>query len=110
MLTIEERELPEGLVLALSGTVDMYGSPDLKIRLDARTGGGLRRLVVDLAAVDFIDSSGLAALVSAQRRMRRSGGRLQLAALTPRVHDVLSLMQLLPIFEIHGTVQDALTA
>jgi anti-sigma B factor antagonist len=110
MLRIEERELPEGLVLGLAGTVDMYSSPDLKTRLDTWTDGRLRRLVVDLASVDFIDSSGLAALVSAQRRMRRTGGRLQLAALTPRVHDVLALMQLLTIFEIHGTVQDALSA
>jgi anti-anti-sigma factor len=112
MLKIEEQAVPgsDGVLLTLEGTLDMYASPDLKRRLDAITGARMRRIVLDLGLVDFVDSSGLAALVSTQRRMRRVEGRLQLANLTRRVRDVFELMQLSPLFEIHDSVEEALGA
>jgi anti-sigma B factor antagonist len=110
MLRIEETESEGVIVLALDGTIDMYSSPDLKTRLDEMTKRRAPRIVVDLGAVDFIDSSGLAAFVGTRRRMKAYEGRLLLAALTKRVRDVLALMQLTAFFEIHETVEGALVA
>jgi anti-sigma B factor antagonist len=110
MLKIDDRTRPEGTVLSLDGTVDMYASPDLKGRLDQLTEGRTSRIVIDLSGVDFIDSSGLAALVGTQRRMKRYEGRLQLTGLSERVTDVFALMQLTDLFEIHETVDEALGA
>ncbi len=84
MLKIEDSTRENGTVITLAGTVDMYASPDLKRRLDGLTEQTTARIVIDLSGVDFIDSSGLAALVGTQRRMRRYDGHLLLAAPTTR--------------------------
>ncbi len=110
MLRIEETERRESYVLVLDGTVDMYSSPDVKSRLDELTERRVPRIVLDLGGVDFIDSSGLAALVGTRRRMKGYEGHLKIAALTDRVRDVFALMQLTDFFEIHDTVEEALTA
>ena len=108
MLKIEDSTRENGTVITLAGTVDMYASPDLKRRLDGLTEQTTARIVIDLSGVDFIDSSGLAALVGTQRRMRRYDGHLLLAAPTTRVRDVFALMQLTEFFEISDSVEEAL--
>ncbi len=110
MLKSDDASRSNGTVLTLQGTVDMYASPDLKGRLDGLTDRRTDRIVIDLSGVEFIDSSGLAALVGTQRRMKKYEGRLQLSGLSERVKDVFALMQLTDLFEIHATVDEAFTA
>ena len=74
-LTVEP--LPQGLVLALSGELDLATAPDVRERLGAAVDSGTRRIVVDLRAVTFMDSIGLAAVVHARSRLS-AGGRLAL--------------------------------
>ena len=68
-----------------------------------------RRVVLDLAAVEFIDSSGLGALVSALKAARTGGGELRLAALRPNVRQLLEIMRLDRVFSLYGTVEEATT-
>lgn len=65
-----------------------------------------RRIVLDLGAVEFIDSSGLGAIVAAMKAMG-SGQRLDLAALTPVVDKVFRMTRMDTIFVIHDTVAQA---
>ena len=71
---------------------------------------GNYNLAVDLAAVDFMDSSGLAVLISGLRRTKEHQGSLVLVAPTPSVKRVLSITGLDKVFPIYDTVEDATQA
>ncbi|MBM3714529.1 MAG: STAS domain-containing protein [Actinobacteria bacterium] len=72
----------------------------------ARTGGSV--VVVDLSATEFIDSSGLGALVACLKTARQSGGDLRLAAPTEQVTMVLGLTNLDRVLRPRATVDEAL--
>jgi len=85
-------------------------SPELKGEFLILCRPKLHKLVVDLSEVDFCDSSGLSALLIAERRMRDSGGILKLAGLKKKVLDLMKISQLDRVFQIHSTVAEALKA
>jgi anti-sigma B factor antagonist len=74
---LTEEPLAGGLVLAVSGELDIATAPGLRERLGAAVDSGMTRIVVDLRRVTFMDSIGLAAVVHARSRLR-AGGRLAL--------------------------------
>ena len=67
-----------------------------------------RQLVVDLSAVEMIDSAGLGELVAVLKLARASHSTVKLAAPSRRVHALLKLTNLSSLFEIHRTTEDAL--
>jgi anti-anti-sigma factor len=69
---------PAGLVITVSGELDIATAPALRDRLDAALEAGTRRLVIDLSAVTFLDSVALATIVHAKQRLPEDG-RLALA-------------------------------
>ena len=70
-MTVEP--LPSGLAFTVSGEVDLATAPELRERLSAALDSGVTRVVVDLRAVTFMDSIGLAAIVHARSRLRADG-------------------------------------
>lgn len=71
-------------VLSLSGELDLYTTPRVRQELDAVVRGGGRHVVVDLRNVAFIDSTMLATLVEALRRLRAVHGELVVVSDDPR--------------------------
>ena len=70
---LTEQPLPGGLVLAVSGELDLATAPDLRERLGTAIDCGMTRIVVDLQDVTFMDSIGLAAILHARSRLRAVG-------------------------------------
>ncbi len=66
-----------------------------------------KQIVVNLAEVSYIDSSGVGTLAGLHASAKAGGATLKLAALSPRVKDVLVITKLGTIFEIYDTVDDA---
>jgi anti-sigma B factor antagonist len=66
-----------------------------------------RQIIVDLAGLEFIDSSGLAALVRVRKHARHTGGDLLLAAPQQQVLRVLTVTRLIEVFSVHGCVEEA---
>jgi anti-sigma B factor antagonist len=66
-----------------------------------------QKLVLDFAGVDWINSSGLGALIAAQGLMRESRGELRLAGLNDSVKMVMVINKLNLVFDIHPTVAEA---
>ena len=62
-----------GVVVAVTGELDMLTVPALREELDSVIEGGVRRIVLDLSDVSFIDSVSLAAIVTARRRLGEGG-------------------------------------
>ena len=99
--------LPKGAVLVVEGQVDMHTSPELRVKLRENLEKKMTPLVVDLTKVQFIDSSGLATLIEALQAVGKYGGRLRLCGLAPAVKNLFKLSNLISIFDIRATREDA---
>ncbi len=109
-IEITTEKITAGYVVRLKGDVDMNSSPDVRSNLGAvfkQPGGKI--LVVNLAGVRYMDSSGIATLVEAMQNCMKSGMRLRLAELSPPVRDVFELARLASVFEIFPSVNEAVS-
>lgn len=91
------------------GRVDLLSAPALSRHLSGAVAEGQHKLIVDLGSVSFIDSSGLAALVSGLKSARVAGGDLRIAGAGDQVRMVLQLTKLDRVFGLYDTVEDAAT-
>ncbi len=96
------------ILLRLFGELDVASVPPVRERLVETMRAGNKLLVVDCEALDFIDSSGLALLASAQLRMAEIGGEVRLAAISRRVRRVLELSGLTDVLSSYPDVEAAL--
>jgi len=95
-------------VLTLAGRLTASSSPQLRNKLKKLTEENRINILVDMSAVSFIDSSGLAALVSGLKAARERGGWLKLAGLTPTVLQILKLTQLDRVLGNYPNIEIAL--
>ena len=90
-LQITENFLTDRIAsLTLEGRINAVTAPDLKTKLKHLVEDGYVMLIVDLTAVSFIDSSGLAALVSGFKAARENGGSIKLSGLNEWPYGVSS--------------------
>jgi anti-sigma B factor antagonist len=97
-------------VLEVGGEVDLSTAASLRTRIDEIVASGARRLVVDLTAVGFIDSSGLSALVSAMKAMRVAEGELMLVCGAESIFKVFTVTGLDRMFAIRRSVAEAINS
>ncbi|WP_170406348.1 STAS domain-containing protein [Ruegeria arenilitoris] len=74
-----------------------------------QTADGTGRIILDLSAVEFIDSSGLGAIVASMKQLG-NGRRLELAGLQPVVAKVFRLTRMDTVFKLHPNLDDALAS
>lgn len=96
-------------VVRLDGRLDLVSAGEAKQRLVEAVDGGQRRLVVDMANVDFVDSSGLGAIVGVLKAARQAGGDLRIARPTSQLRSILELTMLDRVLRPYETVEEALT-
>ena len=101
------RELGGKLVVALEGEIDLDRAPEVRRQLLDCTAHG-RELLVDLSAVSYIDSSGIASLVEALQSADRGGTSLGLVSVSPEALRVFELARLDKVFTIHADLDAAL--
>ena len=97
-------------VVTVGGEIDVATAPRLREQLIALVNDGRYHLVIDLEAVDFIDSTGLGVLISGLKRVRLHDGRLALVCTEPRVLKVFEITGLLAVFPVHDTVDEAVAS
>jgi anti-sigma B factor antagonist len=95
-------------VVTLDGRLDARRAKAVGETLRDAVNEGAMGVVVDLTGVPFIDSAGLAALVSALKTSRKAGRNLVLAGIQPQTHTVFTLTMLDKVFTIYSTLQAAL--
>ena len=87
--------------MSVAGEIDLYTAPRLHAALMAALAGSAPvHLVVDMAGVEFCDSTGMNVLLAAQRRAREGGGDLQLASPRPAIRRVLQVTGLESVFTV----------
>ncbi len=101
-LTITERSREDVIILDLAGQI-LIGDNTIKLRTTLRdyAAKGVKKLIVNLAEVTHIDSSGLGDLVSGHVSLEKNGGALKLLHLTDRVSELMMITKLLTVFETY---------
>ena len=96
-------------VLRISGEVDAYSAPQLRERVIQLLADGIRHVVADLREVDFLDSTGLGALVGSLKRLRVQEGSLTLVTGGGSIPQLFRLTGLVRVFALHQSVPEAIT-
>ncbi|QOV87484.1 STAS domain-containing protein [Humisphaera borealis] len=100
----------DALVLSVRGEIDLHNSPELRTEvLDLLNKQSPKRLILNLGQVPYMDSSAIAVLVESLQKVRKSGGRVLLTDLQPRVKSLLEIARLGSIFVICKDEAEALT-
>jgi anti-sigma B factor antagonist len=94
-------------VLSVQGSIDVHTVPDLQRELAAIVEDGTTRVVVDLTAVDFLDSSALGALVGANKDILARNGTLRVVCAEPRLVRIFTITRLDEVLTIVETVDEA---
>lgn len=101
----------DAVVVAVAGEVDLHNSPTLRNELLKQLADGtVRRLVLNLSAVPYVDSSAIAVFVEALQKLRKCGGKVYLTNLQPRVRGLLEIARLDKIFAVTADEVEALRA
>jgi anti-sigma B factor antagonist len=100
-MTISTREVSHVTIVDIHGRITL-GDETGQLRDTVRQliTQGKKKIVLNLAHVDYIDSSGVGELVSSFTTVRNAGGELKLLALTKKVQDVLYVTKLYTVFDI----------
>lgn len=109
-MDLQIQALEDVTVLTIKGSIDTYTVRGLYQQLDLAVATRSAKLVLNLADVDFMDSSGLAALVQGMKKCRDRGGDLHLCNLQQPVRMILELTRLDKAMEIFLSEQDAVAS
>lgn len=106
---LEVRHAGDVVILDVSGRLtEGFGDELLHDALDELLAEGWGKIVVNLAAVSFIDSAGLGELVAGLKKARQGGAEMKVVAGEGRVKSTLSLSRLLPIFDVLDSEAEAI--
>ncbi len=107
-MEIEFKNLGEHKVILVTGEVDLYNVSELKKSLFSITDGTCRSVIVDMKNVNYMDSSGIGALVAGQKKMRAHNGSFALMNIHEDVLNILKLATLDRFFRIYESEDEIL--
>lgn len=100
-MTLTTREVSHVTIVDIVGRITLGDETGLlRDTIRKLVADGKKKIVLNLAAVDYIDSSGVGELVSGFTTVRNSGGELKLLNLTKKVQDVLHVTKLYTVFDV----------
>ena len=110
-LDITQREREGVTILDLKGRLTVGPeATNFRDKISAVSQGGAHSLVINLQGVDYIDSTGLGALVMCATSLRKSSGTMKLLHLNRRNIELLVMTKLATVFEIFNDEQDAVNS
>jgi len=109
-LTIDVTTVGDGKIqlFGLGGTLDIATSPTLRAALLEAADRANHEIVVDLSQLEFLDSTGLGALIGAHKRAAEHGGSVRLVAHEGQILRLLRITGLLDVFSVYPSVDAAL--
>ena len=107
------KEKIEGDVAVLTVTGNMMGGPDtmeIHERVKSLSADGIKRVVIDLKGVKWMNSSGLGVLMACMTTLNNAGGKLKLSSVTEKVKSLLIITQLMRIFDTYESSERAVAS
>jgi anti-sigma B factor antagonist len=110
-MKVTTRQVDGVTILDLSGRITLgEGSVQLRDAIRDLLSKGQKLILLNLADVNYIDSSGIGELVSAYTTVRNQGGELKLLNLTKKVHDLLQITKLYTVFDVKEDEANAIAS
>jgi anti-sigma B factor antagonist len=110
-MKIETRTIGDVRILDCSGKITL-GEGTMAVRNTVRDilKNNGKKIILNLAEVNYIDSSGIGELVSTYSTVANNGGQLKLLNLTKKIQELLAITKLLTVFQVFDNEQTALTS
>jgi anti-sigma B factor antagonist len=106
---VKERQAGDVTILDLSGAVRIgEGSVGLRDAIRGLGDGGKKKILLNLAGVNYVDSSGIGELIANYTTVSRQGGQLKLLNLTEKIRNLLVITKLLTVFDSFDDEAEAL--
>jgi anti-sigma B factor antagonist len=110
-LNISERQVGDVTILDMDGKITIgEGSVALRTAIRRLLEEGKKNILLNLAKVGYIDSSGIGELVSSYTAINKEGGELKLLNLTQKLQDLLTITKLLTVFDVYESGEEALAS
>jgi len=109
-LTLATSEVEGATIIAVGGEIDVYTAPKLRDKITELVADGVYDIIVDMEAVEFLDSTGLGVLVGGLKKVRAHDGSLQLICTQDRLLKIFRITGLAKVFVIHETAEAALAS
>ena len=110
-INIKQRQAGDVAILDLDGAVRMGDSANaLRGAIRGLVADGNQKILLNLAGVKYIDSSGIGELIANYTTVGRGGGQLKLLNLTEKVQDLLVITKLLTVFDVYEEEAEALSS
>lgn len=110
-LNISERQVGNVTILDMDGKITIgEGSVALRTAIRRLLEEGKKKILLNLANVGYIDSSGIGELVSSYTAINKEGGQLKLLNLTQKLQDLLTITKLLTVFDVYDSESEALAS
>ena len=110
-LELSERQAGDVTILDMSGSVRMgEGAVSLRNSIRGLNEQGKKKILLNLAGVKNIDSSGIGELIANYTTISREGGQLKLLNLTDKIRDLLVITKLLTVFDSFDNEAEALSS
>jgi len=106
-LETSTREANGYKVLDVVGEIDVFTAPRFKEALNTIIAAGQKDLIINMARVSYMDSSGFGTLLSATKRLRPEGGSVNLVACNSAIDRMLRITRLNTIFGTYATLEEA---
>jgi anti-sigma B factor antagonist len=110
-MQISERHVGDVAILDLNGRLVLGDSDELlRDKINSLVQQGQKHIIVNLAQLTYMDSSGIGELVRCYTTVTRRDGALKLVALTKRISDLLAITKLLTVFDSYETEKEAIAS
>ena len=110
-LNIKERQVGDVTILDMDGKITIgEGSVALRTAIRRLLEEGKKKILLNLAKVGYIDSSGIGELVSSYTAINKESGELKLLNLTQKLQDLLTITKLLTVFDVYENEAEALAS
>jgi len=108
-LEVTERQAGDVTILDMTGAVRIgEGSIALRDAIRGLADSGKKKILLNLAGVNYVDSSGIGELIANYTTVSRQGGQLKLLNLTDRIQNLLVITKLLTVFDAYEDEGEAL--
>jgi anti-sigma B factor antagonist len=110
-MNIHTRTIGDVHILDISGKIILgQGTMVVRSTIKDLLHNGVKKIVLNLGEVNYIDSSGVGELVSSFTTVAKEGGQLKLLNLTTRVREILAITRLLTVFQVYESEQVAVAS
>ena len=110
-MAINERKRNDVTILDLKGKITIGAAEEaLRDAVHRVLGAGAQKLLLNLQGVTTIDSSGVGELVSSYTSATNRGAKIKLANLPPKINDILTITQLITVFDVYDSEDEAVAS